>query len=139
MAMKTVVRAFWAIGVLAPSIALCAVVAPDEAREAVAGWATLGDALTGGARFGASGISGVATYEGADGVGLFHVVSFEGGGYAVTSGDTDIAPILAYSEDGAFDASEENPLWCILTQDVAGRTKGLGNGERGTGNGEWMD
>ena len=105
--------------------AYCAEVSSAEAREAVAGWATLGDALTGGARFDASGVSGVATYTGADGLGRFHVVSFEGGGFAVTSGDTEIAPILAYSESGEFVASEKNPLWCLLTQDVAGRTKKL--------------
>ena len=129
---KTVVRAFWAIGFLAPAIAPCAVVAPDEAREAVAGWAALGEALTGGTQFTASGVSGVEAFEGADGRGRFYVVSFAGGGFAVTSGDTEVAPILAYSELGEFVASEENPLWCLLIQDVAGRTKGLGNGERGT-------
>ena len=107
------------------TFAYSAEVTSAEAREAVAGWATLGDALTGGARFAASGVKDVATYLGADGVGWFHVVSFEGGGFVVTSGDTEIAPILAYSEDGEFVASEENPLWCMLTQDVAGRTKHL--------------
>ena len=110
-------------------------VSSTEAREAVAGWAALGEALTGGEQFTASGIKEVETYEGADGLGRFHVISFEGGGFAVTSGDTEIAPILAYSESGEFVASEENPLWCLLTQDVAGRTVKLGNGEQGSGNG----
>ena len=110
-------------------------VSSDEAREAVAGWASLGDALTGGTRFNASEITSVSTYDGADGIGRFYVVSFAGGGYAVTSGDTEISPILAYSESGEFVASDENPLWVLLTQDVAGRTKRLGNGEQGTGNG----
>ena len=54
-------------------------VSSDEAREAVAGWASLGDALTGGTRFNASDIAGVATYDGADGNGRFYVVSFAGG------------------------------------------------------------
>ena len=107
------------------TIAFSADVSSGEAREAVAGWATLGDALTGGTQFTASGIKGVATYDAADGLGKFHVVSFEGGGYAVTSGDTEVAPILAYSPGGEFVASEENPLWCLLVQDVAGRTKKL--------------
>lgn len=108
-------------------------VSSAEAREAVAGWAALGDALTGAERFGGREIADVATYEGADGNGAFHVVSFVGGGFAVTSGDTEVTPILAYSEEGEFAATEENPLWVLLTQDVAGRTKRLGNG---TGNGE---
>ena len=62
---------------------------------------------------------------GADGLGAFHVVSLEKSGFVVTSGDTEVAPILAFSEDGEFVASEENPLWFLLTQDVAGRTKRL--------------
>ena len=61
-----------------------------------------------------------------DGLGVFHVVSFEGGGFAVTSGDTEMTPILAYSEDGEFVANDENPLWVMLTRDVAGRAKRLG-------------
>ena len=108
-----------------PAAAYPAEVSPDEAREAVQGWAAIGDALTGGARFGAADVKGVATYGGQDGIGAFHVVSFEGGGFAVTSGDTELTPILAYSEEGDFEASAENPLWVMLTRDVAGWTKKL--------------
>ena len=121
---------------LVSTFAHSAEVSPADAQEAVAGWAALGDALTGAERFGGREIADVATYEGADGNGAFHVVSFVGGGFAVTSGDTEVTPILAYSEEGEFAATEENPLWVLLTQDVAGRTKRLGNGEQGTGNGE---
>ena len=112
--------------------AYSAEVSSSEAQEAVRGWATLREAL--GEQF-TSTIGGVATYDGADGRGKFHVVSFEGGGYAVTSGDTEVTPILAYSEDGEFVAGEENPLWHLLVQDVARRTERLesGNGHQGTG------
>ena len=102
-------------------------VAADEARDAVQGWAALQEALTGKERFSADGVAKVETYQGRDGRGRFYVVSFEGGGFAVTSGDTEIAPILAYSEDGEFVAGDENPLWVMLTRDVAGRTKRLEN------------
>ena len=124
--MKSAVSTIAAL--LIAAVASSAEVAPDEARAAVQGWAALGDALTGGTRFSASEIANVTTYEGRDGVGTFHVVSFVGGGYAVTSGDTEVTPILAYSEDGAFVASDDNPLWAMLTRDVAGRTERLGDG-----------
>ncbi|MCR5752399.1 MAG: C10 family peptidase [Kiritimatiellae bacterium] len=104
------------------TVAYSAEVTSAEAQEAVQGWATLREAL--GEQF-TSPIGGIATYDGADGRGKFHVVSFEGGGYAVTSGDTDVVPILAYSKDGEFVAGEENPLWSLLAQDVAGRTMRL--------------
>ena len=101
---------------LVSTFAHSAEVSPADAQEAVAGWAALGDALTGAERFGGREIADVATYEGADGNGAFHVVSFVGGGFAVTSGDTEVTPILAYSEEGEFAATEENPLWVLLTQ-----------------------
>ena len=125
-----------AVALGAAGTAFAAEVAADEAREAAQGWATLQEALTGKDRFAGAEIADVKSYEGKDGRGRFYVVSFAGGGFAVTSGDTEIAPILAYSEDGEFVASGENPLWVMLTTDVAGRTKRLGNGEQGTVNGE---
>ena len=135
----TIIRfAVCAAAVVATSatLPLCAAeVAADEAREAAQGWAALQEALTGKERFAGAEIADVKSYEGKDGRGKFYVVSFAGGGFAVTSGDTEIAPILAYSEDGEFVASGENPLWVMLTTDVAGRTKRLGqtgNGEQGT-------
>ena len=82
MMSKSLVRVFWAIGVFAPALAPCAVVAPDEAREAVVGWATLGEALTGGAQFTASGIKGVETYGGGGRLGRVPccIVEYLGGG-----------------------------------------------------------
>ena len=91
----------------AAGTAVAAEVAADEASEAVRGWAALQEALTGKERFSADGVAKVETYQGRDGRGSFHVVSFKGGGFAVTSGDTEIAPILAYSEDGEFVAGDE--------------------------------
>lgn len=54
-------------------------VTEDEAKEAVAGWASLQEALTGKERFSADGVAKVETYQGCDGLGVFHVVSFEDG------------------------------------------------------------
>ena len=99
------------------TVAYSSEVTSAEAQEAVQGWAALKDALEG--RFDAP-ISGVETFTGLGGTGTFHVVSFEGGGYVVTSGDTEATPILAYSQNGEFVASEGNPLWCMLMMDVAG-------------------
>ena len=96
-----------------------------EAQDAVRGWAVLCEALTGWEQFKETEISGVETYTGRDGKGTFHVVSFIGGGYVVTSGDTEVTPILAYSQEGTFEASDTNPLWTLLTYDIAGRAQCL--------------
>lgn len=80
----------------------------DDAKGAVTGWVRLREAL--GEEIDAEPES-VATYPGADGKGEFHVVSLKGGGYVITSGDTEITPILGYSKTGTFDADENSPMW----------------------------
>ena len=71
------------------------------------------------------------------GKGEFHVVSLKGGGYVITSGDTEITPILGYSKTGTFDADENSPMWAFLTADVAARAAALeeanAGGTSGTG------
>ena len=94
----------------------------DDAKGAVAGWVRLREAL--GDEIDAEPES-VATYQGLDGVGEFHVVSLVGGGYVITSGDTEITPILGYSKTGTFDADENSPQWALLTVDVAARAAAL--------------
>ena len=79
-AMKPIRKSMIAVAAFLSCAAAYALeVSSGEAREAVAGWAVLGDALTGNTRFNASDIAGVATYDGADGIGRFYVVSFAGG------------------------------------------------------------
>ena len=115
-----------AIGRVAPvATAICAISAAfgaeiggDDAKGAVAGWVRLREAL--GDEIVAEPES-VETYRGRDGVGEFHVVSLKGGGYVITSGDTEITPILGYSKAGTFDADENSPQWALLTADVAAR------------------
>ena len=86
-------------------------VSSDDALCAVRGWVNLKEAL--GGDFDANPAS-VTAYDGEDGKGKFYVVTLEGGGYVVTSGDEEVTPILAYSREGTFEASEKNPLWCLL-------------------------
>ena len=87
-------------------------VSSDDAVCAVKGWVSLKESLD-------KSIEGnpasVETYTGRSGKGKFYVVTLEGGGYVVASGDDEVTPILAYSKSGTFDASEKNPLWCLLS------------------------
>ena len=116
--LRRITAAFFAFAVGMGAFA--AEVAPNAAQEAVAGWVRLKEAL--GEQFDAAPAS-TATYQGRDGKGVFHVVSFEGGGYVVTSGDTDFTPILAWSKSGEFAATDENPLWCLIAGDTAARAE----------------
>ena len=51
----------------------------------------------------------------------FHVVRVSQGGFIVTSADTEIEPIIAFSDSPDLVVSDENPLWVMLTRDLAHR------------------
>ena len=88
------------LGALAVSSVFAAEVSSDDALCAVKGWVNLKEAL--GGDFDANPAS-VTAYDGEDGKGKFYVVTLEGGGYVVASGDDEVTPILAYSREfGAF-------------------------------------
>jgi len=55
---------------------------------------------------------------------LFHVVALEGGGFVVTSADTQVWPIIAISEGEDLIESEENHLWILLNKDLEQRMEG---------------
>ena len=97
-------------------------VSGDDAKGAVTGWVRLREAL--GDEIEAEPES-VVTYQGLGGKGEFHVVSLKGCGYVITSGDTEITPILGYSKTGTFDADENSPQWALMTADVAARAAAL--------------
>ena len=110
--------------------AFCASAAPvseDEAATAVEHW------LKSGQNMGCTGmgdVAGVQSYDGKESVGKFYVISLKNGageaaGYVVTSADRKLNPILAFSDDGTFEATEKNPLWVMLTIDVSAITKEL--------------
>ena len=106
-------------------------VSGDDAKNAVTGWVRLREAL--GDEIVAEPES-VVTYQGQGGKGEFHVVSLKGGGYVITSGDTEITPILCYSKTGTFDADQNSPMWALMTADVAARAAALeGASTGGTG------
>ena len=99
----------------AVGLAVAAPVTSDEAAQAVKSWVGLGAQL--GCRLGAA-VSGTRTCSPTNGV-TFHVVKLEGGGFVVTSSDTETEPILAFSESDDLVESERNPLWTMLRRDLS--------------------
>ncbi len=103
------------------SLPLCAEeVTGEEAMNAVAGWVNVKEAL--GAEFTAQPVD-VLECHGLGGTGTYYVVSLDGGGFVVTSGDTAMEPVLAYSKEGVWNTNAaENPLMAMLEIDVAAAT-----------------
>ena len=55
----------------------------------------------------------------------FYVVKLDGGGFVVTSADTALAPIVAFSPSNDLVESDDNPLWVLLKKDFEIRAQGL--------------
>ena len=56
-----------------------------------------------------------------------HVVKLSGGGFAVTSADDRIDPIIAFVPSGTeLVQSDDNPLWALLSGDIAARERAAG-------------
>lgn len=126
--------AFAAVGSALAFPLLAAEVSGDDAKTAVAGWVNLKAAV--GEDFAAKP-SSVREYQGKDGKGKYYVVELEGGGFVVTSGDTEINPVLAYSKEGTWvDDVKRNPLLAMLPIDVAVATEAATSAALPTGSGK---
>ena len=109
--------ALWFSGALGDGIS------PEIAEDAARGWINLREAL--GEEITAEPES-VLTYDAKDGKGKYYVVNLQGGGFVVTSGDTEIEPILAYSKDSTWNTNAaQNPIMVMLNIDVAAMTAEL--------------
>ena len=51
----------------------------------------------------------------------FYVAKLSGGGFVVTSTDTEIDPIIAISSEADLVEDSQNPLWALLVSDMATR------------------
>ena len=105
-----------ALGVVAAGWAV--EVTPEQAQTAVRNWIRK-DPRSLTAYFAKE--NGVAKTYSKDGKALFHVIQLDGGGFVVTSGDTRVSPIVAFSDGGSFDDDSRNPLFALLNRDMAGR------------------
>ena len=107
---------------LIAGVAFAAPVSRDQAKAAVGRWLGLRPSL--GCRLGGA-VRDVRTCRPGNGA-AFHVVRLVGGGFVVTSADTRVEPVVAFSDSDDLVESDANPLWALLKGDLAGRTKALG-------------
>ena len=87
-----------------------------EAQRSVAGWLNL-DQSPLKARMGVKPAH-VKAFKDKAGKTEYFVVSLEPGGFAIVSGDDLLEPIIAFSSNGSFDPSPQNPLYILLSRDV---------------------
>lgn len=64
------------------------------------------------------GVRAARTHKTAAGESRFHVVSFEGGGWAVIGADDEDAPVIAFSDNGEdLVEDERNAVWFLVKRD----------------------
>lgn len=117
--------------VFLPGFIQAAPVSADQAGRAVQNWVSRGpkplDAAIG------QTVVETVTYTEAAGDALFHVVYLTEGGFVVTSADTEIEPVIAFSSAETLEFVPENPLYSMLTQDLAARKQALAAQQQGGG------
>ena len=115
---------------LALALALVAVttlareISSAEAGKAAAAWVRR-DSAPLGANLSATDAEEVLTTRDGE-TPIFHVVRLSGGGVVVTSAESGVTPVVAFFDGDAPTEGDGNPLWEILTADMAERTKLVG-------------
>ena len=94
-------------------------VSTDLAGLAALTWLQTGNRLGMGARSDVGSVKAFSTASGA----AFNVVHLQNGGFVVTSSDTDIEPIIAFSGTSDFIEDPRSPLWVMLDRDLAARAR----------------
>lgn len=70
-------------------------------------------------------VTGLREIRDDDGTTLAYVADLNPRGFIATSADTDITPIVAYSLRNSLPAGENNPLYCMLKEDMRRRARAL--------------
>ena len=135
----------WWLGVVATVAAACGVrggeISLEQAEKAVGNWVARGGGF--GTFAGGSEISGKTWEDGETGAKL-HVLRLGGNGFAVTTADDGLEPIVAFG-DGVADwlDDEEHPFHALLKADLALRTGGGSMARKGVGSAaaraQWAD
>ena len=113
-----------AVGAVCLPLSLSAApVTADQAKTAVRRWLGSESALGSPVQGEVSEVRTCSPTNGAS----FHVVKLSGGGFVVTSADTQREPIVALSAGEDLVEDDRNPLWVLLRNDLALRTQGEGS------------
>lgn len=107
-----------------PGALLAAPVSSKQAETAVRQWISRNPAPL-GAKVGKT-VNPAKTFTNEANEPLFHVIPLAEGGFIVTSADTKIEPIVAFSGEKTFDADPQNPLYSVLMNDMSLRKKAIG-------------
>ncbi len=102
-----------------------AVMSASDAKQMVQGWLSQGNTHL-GVELGTS-IDTIDTYSGKDKVPIYHIVNLAPSGFIIVSADDEVEPIIAFSENGKYDLTTDNPLASLADKDLRQRTSYVRN------------
>ena len=116
--MKTTAKtAFALLAMLAASTLWAVEVTSEQAKTAVANWISASSTRL-ESQFKSRQAESSKTHKTASGRAVYHAVNLKGGGFVVTSGDTRISPIIAFSSTGRFSGDERGPFHALLRNNM---------------------
>ena len=93
-------------------------VTPEQARTAAGNWIKLGSTRM-DSEFRSRGVKSMKTARSDTGRAIYHAVNLDGGGFVVTTGDTRLPPIIAFSAEGQFSDDETRPFHALLLKSLS--------------------
>ena len=106
-------------------------VTPEQAEAAVAKWVRAASTRL-ESQFQSRKTKPSKTHKTVSGRAVYHAVNLQGGGFVVTSGDTRLSPIIAFSDRGSFSGDEASPLHALLCRNFVGAVTALERADRGS-------
>ena len=128
--MKIIDRLSVALAAVFAASALSAVeVSPEQARTAAQNWITINPNRM-DSEFRSKSAEAPITVRTKTGRAVCHAVNMKDGGFVVTSGDTRLPPIIAFSSDGRFTGDESGPFHALLRKNLSGAVSALERSDR---------
>ncbi len=100
-------------------MALAKPITSEQAKSAVQTWRRM-DAAPLKASLGGS-VSTVTTFKDTSGSDLYHIVYLKPAGFVILPADDRVEPIIAFSPEGQYVDSDDNPLGALVRKDLPGR------------------
>ena len=99
-------------------------VTPEQAVTAAQNWVRSNPRRL-GSRFATGKAEEMESVSNMTGRTMFHAMNLEGGGYVITSGDTRLSPIVAFSTTGYYSGDRKGPLYALLQRGMRRRMAAL--------------
>jgi hypothetical protein len=116
---RTTIALFCLLFLSMATITLAKPITAEQAKSATQAWRRM-DATPLKSTLGTA-VSDVATFKDSIGSNLYYVVYLKPSGFVILPADDRVEPIIAFSSEGQYVDSDDNPLGALVRKDLPGR------------------